>query len=134
MPATAGVIALATTTALINAVSAANTAAATSSGVDLTGYEGVVNVIQNLGTLGGSHAGKVQGSTDNSTWNDLISGGSFAVNTANTVSVISLDTRKVMTLVSSVPTNCRYIRYVGTVTTGPSLISIQMTGFKKVMP
>src|SRR5262249_45675087 len=63
---------------VLASVSAANTAAATSAGVDLTTWEGVVYVTANVGAITGSlSALKVQGSVHNSVWNDLNSGGTM---------------------------------------------------------
>lgn len=121
-------LALETTSVLINAVSAANTAAATSSGFDLTGYEGVVVFRQNIGAVTGSIVGKIQGSVDNSNWYDLTAGGSFATNATNTVVELPIDTTNLITSVG----RARYARYVGTVTTGPILLSVTVSGFKKV--
>lgn len=122
-----------TETQLINAVSAANTAAATSAGFDLSGYEGSVRVIQQTGAITGTLDGKVQASTDNSTWNDLATAADglvgAQVTTANQIRAVALDVRSIRTSVGS----CRYIRYVGTVVTGPVLISVIVVGFRKYM-
>jgi hypothetical protein len=132
MPATANVLPAATFVNILTAVSAANTAAATSAGVDLTPYEGMVKLLFNVGAITGSMANlKVQGSTDNSTWNDLTTGGTAAASvTANTQYSLDLDVRKVITSAGY----CRYIRVIGTITTGPTVIGVTMCAFKKVGP
>ena len=113
-------------------VSAANTAAATSTGIDLTDYEGVITIVQALGAGTGSLFGKVQGSTDNSVWNDLTGAqtGTIPSPGFNTTNLLSLHVDNVRTSVGL----CRYIRYVGTITTGPVLVGVALIGFKKQAP
>lgn len=129
MPATAYVLADATVTQLLAPVSAANTAAATSTGFDTLGYDGLLNVVYNVGAITGSITNlKVQASTDNSTFNDLTSGGVIAATTtANTSYNLAVDTRALRTSAGM----CRYIRVIGTIATGPVLVSASITGFKK---
>jgi hypothetical protein len=109
---------------LLTAKSAADTAAATGSGVDLTGYEGAVAIVQQVGACTGSIAGKIQDSADNSSFAD-VTGATFTTVAAagpDKVQSISVDVRNVR----------RYVKYVGTVVTGPSLVSVVLNGFKKV--
>lgn len=102
-------------------VSAANTAAATSSGVDLTGYEGDVSIIVSTGAITGTLDGKIQDSADNSSFAD-VSGLTFSqVTAANKIAALTVNVGQVR----------RYIKYVGTVGTGPVLISVQLAGVKK---
>src|SRR5262249_24496274 len=115
---------------VLASVSAANTAAATSAGVDLTTWEGIVYVTANVGAITGSFSAlKVQGSVDNSVWNDLSSGGTMLSGsaTANTSYGLPVDARNVRTSAGL----CRYLRFIGTVTTGPVLVSVTLSGFKK---
>jgi len=70
----------------------------------------------------------VQGSVDNAVWNDLVAGGSFATNAANSVVELALDVANIVTSAG----RCRYARIVDTVTTGPVLMSSTVTGIKKV--
>lgn len=127
MPATALVLNQATPVIVLNAVSAANTAAATSSGIDLTGYEGVVVMCQQTGAITGTLDGVIQDSADNSSFTSV--GGAstpsltFAqVTAANKVANVSFDVRSVR----------RYIRYIGNIVTGPVLISVTLQAIKKV--
>lgn len=109
---------------VLNAVSAANTAAATSSGVDLQGYEGVVQLVVQTGAITGTLDGKVQDSADNSSFAD-VSGLTFTqVTAANKIAKLDIAVNGVR----------RYIKYVGTVGTGPVLISVVLNGFKTYKP
>lgn len=112
-----------TTVQVLAAVSAANTAAATSSGVDLNDYEGPVVVIQNKGAGTGTLDGKVQDSADNSAFAD-VSGLTFTQSTT---------TADLKTLVFDRKSVRRYVRYVGTVGTGPQLVAVSLTGMKKTV-
>jgi hypothetical protein len=106
---------------------AANTSTVTSSGVDLQSYIGQVVVAQLVGTVSGTSPtldGKIQSSTDNSTWAD-VSGATFTqVTASNSAQYIAVDTRVAN----------RYIRYVGTIAgTTPSFTSgVFVTGQKQV--
>lgn len=109
---------------VLAAVSAANTAAATSTAVDLIDYEGPVLVVQNHGTGTGTLDGKIQDSADGSTdWQD-VSGLTFTqvTTTANTQK-IAFNAKGVR----------RYVRYVGTIVTGPHLIGVTLVGHKKLV-
>lgn len=111
----------ATTAVLLAAASCANTAAATGSGVDLLDYEGPLVVVQNHGVSTGTLDGKIQDSADNSSWAD-VAGLTFAQSTT---------TADVKSLVVQSKQVRRYIRYVGTVGTGPQVVGVTMTGVKK---
>ena len=106
---------------MLNAVSAANTAAATTAGLDLQGYEGPVVVNVQSGAITGTLDGKIQDSADNSTFADVTGLTHAQVTAANKNSQIIVDPKAVR----------RYIKYVGTVGTGPVLISIVAVGNKK---
>ena len=110
-----------TTAVLLAAASCANTAAATGTGVDLKDYEGPVVIIQNHGTSTGTLDGKIQDSADNSSFAD-VSGATFTQSTT---------TADVKTLVLQSKQVRRYIKYVGTVVTGPQVVGVTMTGVKK---
>src|SRR5690242_422214 len=109
----------ATSTSLLDAVSAANTAAATSGSgkwLDVRIYDGEFLVTQNLGAVTGTIAGKLQSATDaNGTGAADITGATFAVNTANSTSSLAVDPKKVAG---------GFLGYVGTIATGPSLVSV----------
>lgn len=108
---------------LLTAASCANTAAATGSGVDLNDYEGPILVIQNHGVSTGTLDGKIQDSADNSSFAD-VSGLTFTQETTTAgTQKISFDRKLVR----------RYIKYVGTVGTGPQVVGVTAVGFKKTV-
>lgn len=110
-----------TTTALLASASCANTAAATGTGFDLQDYEGPVVIVQNHGTGTGTLDGKIQDSADNSSFAD-VSGLTF------TQSTTTADIQKLVVQSKQVR---RYIKYVGTVVTGPQVVGVSVTGVKK---
>lgn len=110
---------------------AARTATVTGTGVDVSAYEGVLKVTQNVGTTTGTSptlAGKIQASADNSAWSD-VSGATFTGATGATKQSIALDLRVVGTTVAG----AKYIRYVGTIggTTPSFSMGVYATGAKK---
>src|SRR5882672_219673 len=109
----------ATPTSLLDAVSAAATANATSGAgkwLDVRIYDGEILVIQQLGAVTGTIAGKLQSASDaNGTGAADIAGYTFGVNTANSSSSIAVDPKKVVG---------GFLGYVGTIATGPSLVSV----------
>ena len=111
----------ATTVVMLAAASCANTAAATGSGVDLRDYEGPVLIVQNHGTSTGTLDGKIQDSADNSSFAD-VAGLTFAQSTT---------TADIQALVVQSKQVRRYIKYVGTVGTGPQVVGVSMSGVKK---
>lgn len=110
-----------TVVSLLTAVSAADTAAATGSGVDLQDYEGPVVITQNHGVSTGTLDGKIQDSANNSSFAD-VSGLAFKQETT---------TAGIQKLVVQSKQVRRYIKYVGTVGTGPQVVSVSMVGVKK---
>lgn len=118
----------ATATSLLDAVSAANTAAATSGSakwLDVRPYDGEILVTQQLGAVTGTIAGKLQSASDaNGTGAADITGYTFGTNTANSTSTIAVDPKKVVG---------GFLGYVGTIATGPSLVSIVASGKKHVV-
>lgn len=119
----------ATSTSLIDAVSAANTAAATSGSgkwLDVRTYDGEILVTQNIGAVTGSITGKLQSATDaNGAGAADITGYTFTiVSSANNVQTIAVDPKKVVG---------GFLGYVGTVVTGPALTSIVASGKRKVV-
>lgn len=107
---------------LLTPVSAANTAGATSAaGVDLLDYEGPVLITQHHGAGTGTIDGKIQDSADNSAFAD-VAGLTFAQETT---------TAGIQKLVVQSKQVRRYIRYVGTIVTGPHLIAVSMSGVRK---
>lgn len=110
-----------TTATLLAAASCANTAAATGTGVDLLDYEGPVVIVQNHGASTGTLDGKIQDSADNASFAD-VAGLTF------TQSTTTADTKSLVVQSKQVR---RYIRYLGTVVTGPQVVGVSMTGVKK---
>ncbi len=118
----------ATASAILDAASCANTAAATSGSgkwLDVRPYDGEILVQQNLGAVTGSIAGKLQSATDaNGTGAADITGATFPVNTANSCSKVVIDPKQV---------TGGFLGYVGTIVTGPSLVSVTAAGKKKIV-
>lgn len=117
-----------TMTSLLDALSAAATANATSGAakwLDVRPYDGEILVIQQLGAVTGSIAGKLQSASDaNGTGAADITGATFSVNTANSTSTQALDPKKV---------TGGFLGYVGTIVTGPALVSVTAGGKRKIV-
>ena len=95
--------------------------------IDLTGYVGTVMIIQDVGTVSGTSptlAGKMQTSTDDSTYAD-VSGATFTQATATGTQTLQVDVRGVS----------RYLRYVGTIggTTPSFTVGILVVGQKALI-
>jgi hypothetical protein len=106
---------------VVNAVSQAATF--NSAGIDLQNYEGVLSIVVQTGAITGTLDGKIQDSADNTAFADLATPITFTqVTAANKIQAVPVDARSVR----------RYIRYVGTIVTGPVLISVVANGFKKM--
>ncbi len=119
----------ATATSLIDSVSAANTAAATSGSakwLDVRAYDGEILVTQQIGAVTGSITGKLQSATDaNGTGAADITGYTFTiVSSANNTQTLAVDPKKVAG---------GFLGYVGTIVTGPALVSIVASGKKKIV-
>jgi hypothetical protein len=108
---------------LLAAGSKANTAAATGSGVDLQAYEGPVVITQDHGASTGTLDGKIQDSADNSSFAD-VSGLTFTQETT---------TAGIQKLVVQSKQVRRYIKYVGTVGTGPQVVGVSMLAVPKIV-
>jgi hypothetical protein len=117
-----------TSTSLLDAVSAANTAAATSGNgkwLDVRAYDGEIMVTLNLGAVTGTHSGKLQSATDaNGTGAADIPGATFGTTGANSTTKITVDPKQVVG---------GFLGYVGTIVTGPSLVSVVASGKRKVV-
>lgn len=114
-------------TQAIAPVSAAATANATSGSgawTDLSQFTGDVLVTQSIGAVTGSITGKLQVADDaNGTGAVDVAGAVFtAVSAANNTQNIALN---------SDATAKRYLGYVGTIVTGPALVSVTVAGVKK---
>ena len=108
-------------------VSAANTAAATSGTaqwVDTIDLEGTLEVTVAIGALTGSVTGKLQTATD-------ANGTGAADLTGYTHATISTAATSAIIVVPKNALTNRYLGYVGTVVTGPALISVTVQGSKK---
>ena len=118
----------ATSTSLLDALSAAATANATSGSgkwLDVRAYDGELIVTQNLGAVTGTIAGKLQTASDaNGTGAADLSGATFGTNTANSTSKLVVDPKSV---------TGGFLGYVGTIATGPSLVSVVASGKKKIV-
>lgn len=109
-------------TALHLSASASQASTVTGSAVDITGYDAPLVVIQSHGTGTGTLDGKIQDSADGSTgWTD-VSGAAFTQRTTTAaVDSLVIDPRAVK----------RYIRYVGTIGTGPQNVGVVAVGIKR---
>jgi hypothetical protein len=118
----------ATSTSLLRSVSAANTAAATSGSamwLDVRPYDGEIMVTLDLGAVTGTIAGKLQSATDaNGTGAADISGATFGTTLQNTTTKIVVDPKTV---------TGGFLGFVGTIVTGPSLVSVVASGKKKIV-
>ena len=110
----------ATVTSLSASASQASTV--TGAAVDLLAYEGPVAIVQNHGAGTGTLDGKIQDSADGSTgWAD-VAGAAFASSTT------TADIQKLVLQSKQVK---RFIRYVGTIVTGPQNVAVDLIGIKK---
>lgn len=117
-----------TTVQVLAPANAANTAGATSLGVAVGDYEGVLTFTQNVGTVtGGSITGKLVHSdaSDLSGATDVTGGGFAAITTSNDPAIESLHVE-----VSALKA---YVGYVGTIVTGPAQVGVAMLGSKKTV-
>jgi hypothetical protein len=111
-----------TVTHLVAPASQASTV--TGAAVDLNGYDAPVSIVQSHGLGTGTLDGKIQDSADGSTgWAD-VSGATFAQSTT---------TADVKSLALNPTAVRRYIRYVGTIVTGPQIVGVAMVGVKKTV-
>ena len=110
---------------LLNPGEKANTAGATGAAFDLAQYEGNVKVIEAVGAAtAGTLNGKIQHSHTTTTGDFVdLPGATFPErdDTDNANSAIGVDTRACR----------RYIRYVGTIATGPFDVGVILVGQKK---
>lgn len=106
---------------ILSPIDCANTAAATSGWIDVRTYEGDLAFIQQTGVVtAGTIVGKIQDATDGSgTGAADVTGLAFASAGTSTDN----DVQKLAIRASSLR---GYIRYVGTITTGPALVGVSM--------
>ena len=112
-----------TTTQLLTPASADNTAAATSTGVDVSEYEGTLSFIQSVGAV---TAGSITGKIVTSDASDLSSSSDVTAFTAITTSNDPA-TETVHVQCSALKA---YVGYVGTIVTGPAVVGVAMIGSK----
>lgn len=116
----------ATTIKLLVPGSKADTAAATGTGIDITAYEGYMVVTQQVGVVtGGTIVGKLQECDD--------AGGTGAVDIAGAVFTsngTSTD-ETAESVVIKVDGLKPFLRYVGTIVTGPAVVGVSAVGVKK---
>lgn len=113
--------------ALLDAVSAANTAAATSAWIDVKGYEGIITLVLSVGTITGTltftfeEADNVSG--DNNVAVVPIEGAIAQITTANDNVLIlrSFDARRIRS----------HLQVIGTVATGPAPVAYSLIGLSK---
>ena len=115
---------------ITNSVSAANTAAATSAWTAVTEYEGGVGILINTGIITGTITYTFATATDGSGTGSAtivpLNGALTALTTSNddgTPYLAFFDARSLK----------GYIQVIGTVATGPALVSYQLIGRKKTV-
>jgi hypothetical protein len=114
---------------LLTAASAANTAAATGTAIDISKYEGDLMVTQVVGVLTGTLDGKLQSCDDSGGTNAAdISGAAFAqVTTSND----NPNVQKITVPAGSLPAGQKFLRYVGTIVTGPAIVGVVLHSHPK---
>jgi hypothetical protein len=115
---------------VLNSVSAANTAAATSAWTQVTGYEGVIGVLINIGIITGTidftFATATDGSGTGSAAIVPLGGALTQITTSNddgTPYLALFDSRALK----------GYLQVIGTIATGPALVSYTIIGRKKTV-
>jgi len=111
---------------LLTPADKANTAAATGTGIDITGYEGYMLVTQQVGVVtAGTIVGKLQSCTAaDGTGAVDITGAVFTSNGTST----DVTTETICIKVDGLQ---QYLRYVGTIVTGPAVVGVSAVGTKK---
>lgn len=119
----------ATAVTLLAPVDAANTTAATGTGVLVAEYEGDLMITSSVGVVtAGSIAGKLQAcSAADGTGAEDITGATFTTVTTSNDPLIQKITLDSNTMPAAKP----YLRYIGTVTTGPAAVSVVLHARKK---
>lgn len=114
----------ASTQIVLSAVSAANTAAATSAWLDVRRFEGDVQVLINLGAVTGTFTPTLEDATDGTG----TGGAGFTPNEGALGAQTQNSVRKLTFKASS---SRGFVRLVGTIGTGPSLVSAVLQGRPK---
>lgn len=111
----------ASATVLLAPADHANTAAATGSWVDVRTYEGEIAFVQQTGVVtAGTLAGVIQHATDGSGTGVATLASFASVGTAT-----DLDVQKVSVVARE---TMGYVRYLGTIATGPAVVGVSMLG------
>ena len=113
-----------TTTTMLGPLSCAATANATQgTGTDISAYEGTLVFIENVGTITGTLAGKI------------ITSAASNLSSPTDVGTFTARTTDNDNATSTLEVNCsalkQYVGYIGTIGTGPALISVTVTGSLK---
>jgi hypothetical protein len=114
----------ATTTLLLNPVSAANTAAATSSWIDVRSYEGDIMFVNQVGALTGSIVWTIEDATDGS-------GTGGAAMTPNEGAYAAVTANSIQKRTVNANTTRGWVRCVGTIVTGPALVAVSISARPK---
>ena len=114
-----------TTTQLLASISAAATANATGTGVDVSEYEGSLVFTQNIGLITGTIDGKII-TSDASNLSSPSDAGTFTQITASTDPASQSITIQCSALK-------KYVGYIGTIGTGPALVGCTMLGQKSIV-
>lgn len=113
---------VASTVALSNAASQAATVTGAAVNIAALDWDGQFEVTQNIGAVTGSITGAIEDSADGSTGWAAVAGGAFtAVSAANNIQRVVLHASAIR----------GYIRYVGTIVTGPALVAVTASGLPK---
>jgi hypothetical protein len=102
---------------VLASVSAADTAAATSGWIDVRTYKGTLKFIINSGAVTGNTVGKLRSASD-------VGGTGAADITGATHTAISTSSQ--VRSIEIPATTAPFIQYVGTVTTGPIVLSVTL--------
>lgn len=108
---------------VLAALSAANTAAATSSYIDCRGFEGDIEFVCNIGAITGSCTPSFEDATDSG------GTGNAAILPNEALSAFVANTARKYTF--NAKAHRGFIRIIGTVVTGPTLIGVSRQGRPK---
>ncbi len=113
----------ANTQQMLESKNCANTVTATSGWIDTRAYQGTLLVIQSIGAITGNIAGALNTAEANNGLNEAAmtfdDGNNFTLaNAANNLQAKTVDARK----------SKGWIKYVGTIGTGPAVVGVTVTG------
>lgn len=111
-------------TKLLDPVSAANTAAATSGWIDVRGYEGDLMFVTQVGALTGSITWTIEDATDGS-------GTGAAGMTPNEGAYVAGAANQIQKRTVNAGATRGWVRCVGTIVTGPALVAASLHGRPK---